>query len=221
MLPAGGRRHFDGEEKLSYYTDAKVGGEEEVRARFFHCSHPSSCCSSRRSSLHVLRDVSTGVSSHTVSLPLLFRDAVSPTSLSLSLSLSLSRPPPQGKRPATWTRPQTALFEVIRDAPAGDGATDWGTVRRGSVQTDWSSLRAQLSGGKAAGAQAAGDNWTSARDSVSGRLFFTATDGRCSWTVPAKLEFRVDGDGLACVNACDLFLFLSFFFFLSFALSDT
>ena len=132
----------------------------------------------------------------------------------LSLSLSLSRPPPQGKRPATWTRPQTALFEVIRDAPAGDGATDWGTVRRGSVQTDWSSLRAQLSGGKAAGAQAAGDNWTSARDSVSGRLFFTATDGRCSWTVPAKLEFRVDGDGLACVNACDLFLF-SFFLSLS------
>ena len=96
VLPAGWRRHFDGEEKLSYYTDAKVGEEEEVRARFFHCSHPSSCCSSRRSSLHVLRDVSTGVSSHTVSLPLLFRDAVSPTSLSFSLSLS---PPSAGQTP--------------------------------------------------------------------------------------------------------------------------
>ena len=115
MLPAGWRRHFDGEEKLSYYTDAKVGGEEEVRARFFHCSHPSSCCSSRRSSLHVLRDVSTGVSSHTVSLPLLFRDAVSPTSLSLAHLRRANAPrrglgrKPHSSRSSATPRPGTVL----------------------------------------------------------------------------------------------------------------
>lgn len=111
---------------------------------------------------------------------------------------SLSYALPQGTRPATWTKPQAALFEVIRDAPDGKAKTDWSDVRRGSVTTSWSSLTQGGRGAQEGSAPVGQAGWTSARDPVSGHLFFTdPATGRSSWNVPPQEEFRVDRDGLA------------------------
>lgn len=95
-----------------------------------------------------------------------------------------------GTRPATWTQPEADEFELIK-LDFDDVQTDWARVRRGSVQTAWSASDAT----SAAGGQ---ESFECARDAETGRLFFVErSSGRCSWSPPPRLEFRVDGDGFA------------------------
>ena len=188
-LPAGWRRHFAEEEGLPYFTDAEVRERSLARGR-------------------APRRVRTRTRAQLAHRPLsslrLSRVSPSPsTSDRPSPARSPSCAPPQGSaHRTTWTKPQAALFEVIRDAPTGEAKTDWSSVRRGSVTTSWGSLTEAGQGAREGSAAVAQPGWTSARDSVSGHLFFTdPATGRSSWNVPMQEEFRVDRDGLAYSKA--------------------
>ena len=106
---------------------------------------------------------------------------------------------PHGRRRPTWTQPQTASFEVVRDAATRDAGTDWASVRRGSVRASWTTSTSTSTAPGPGSDSCGGATWSSARDSASGLLFFTdGGSGRSSWSPPPSVEFRIDPeDGLA------------------------